>query len=449
MKKAVTMTEGVIWKKLLYFAIPLILGNLFQQMYNAVDSVIVGNYIGSDALAAVGTSGSIINLLIGFCVGASAGAGVVISQFYGAKDRDGLQKAIHTTIAISIVAGIVLTIVGVLLAPLILRAMGTPPEVLPSAKSYLQVYFGGIVFSVIYNMSAGVLNAVGNSKRSLLYLFIAACSNVLLDLFFVVVLKMGIVGVALATDISQLLSCIFILRFLTKTNEIYKVRLKKIRVYDNLLFKILKLGLPTGIQNIVISLSNVIVQSTVNSFGVVALAGFTAYVKIDGFNLLPVLSIGMAATTFTGQNIGAGKLDRVKKGMFTSVGMGIGYTIVSGIMLMVFAPQIISVFTKNGQVVQCGVYVMRYFSPFYWILAILQILSGTIRGAGKTMETMFIFLISLCFFRIIWIAITMSIDHSLPLLILVYPVSWSVGAVLIVLYAWKGKWMPRIAPKES
>lgn len=449
MKKATTMTEGVIWKKLLYFAIPLILGNLFQQMYNAVDSIIVGNYIGSNALAAVGTSGSIINLLIGFCVGASAGAGVVISQFYGAKDRDGLQKAIHTTIAISIVAGIVLTIVGVLLAPLILKAMGTPPEVLPSAKSYLQVYFGGIVFSVIYNMSAGVLNAVGNSKRSLVYLLIAACSNVFLDLFFVVVLKMGIIGVALATDISQFLSCVFILLFLTRTNDIYKVKLKKIRVYDNLLFKILKLGLPTGIQNIVISLSNVIVQSTVNSFGAVALAGFTAYVKIDGFNLLPVLSIGMAATTFTGQNIGAGKLDRVKKGMFTSVGMGIGYTIVSGIMLMVFAPQIISVFTKNEQVVQCGVYVMRYFSPFYWILAILQILSGTIRGAGKTMETMFIFLISLCFFRIIWIAVTMSIDHSLPLLILVYPVSWLVGTILIVLYAWKGKWMPRIAAKES
>lgn len=446
MKKSTIMTEGVIWKKLLFFAIPLILGNLFQQMYNAVDSIIVGNYIGSDALAAVGTSGSIINLLIGFCIGASAGAGVVISQLYGASDREGLHKAVHTTIAVSIIAGIILTAAGIIFAPLILRVMGTPGEVFAAAESYLRVYFCGVVFSVIYNMSAGILNAVGNSRRSLVYLIIAACSNVFLDLFFVVVLKMGIVGAALATDISQLLSCVFILLFLTRTDEMYKVWLKKIRVYRSLLFKILKIGLPTGVQNIVISLSNVIVQSTVNSFGAVVLAGFTAYVKIDGFNLLPVLSIGMAATTFTGQNIGAGKLDRVKKCMFTSVGMGVGYTIVSGILLLLFAPHVIRVFTQNPQVVQCGVFVMKFFCPFYWILAILQILSGTIRGAGKTMETMFIFMASLCLFRILWIAATMSIDHRLSLLMLAYPTSWLVGTLLIVLYAWKGKWLPKLAP---
>ena len=444
MKKTTIMTEGTIWKKLLFFAVPLILGNLFQQLYNTVDSIIVGNYIGREALAAVGASSSVVSLLIGFCIGASAGAGVVISQFFGAQDREGLRKAVHTTVALSIVAGIVMTVAGVLLTPLILRAMGTPSEVFSQASVYLQVYFGGMVFSVIYNMAAGILNAVGNSKRSLVYLLIAACSNIVLDFLFVVVFKMGIIGAALATDISQLISCIFILLFLTRTDEMYKVRLREIRFYDHLLSKILRIGLPTGVQNIVISLSNVIVQSTVNSFGAVVMAGFAAYIKIDGFNLLPVLSISMAATTFTGQNIGAGKLDRVKKCMFTSVAMGVVYTVSTGILLLAFAPQVIGVFTKNMEVVDCGVYIMRFFCPFYWMLAILQILSGTIRGAGRTMETMFVFLISLCLYRIVWIWGSMAYKHSLDLLMMVYPTSWLVGAVLILLYGWKGKWMPRV-----
>lgn len=448
MKKTTIMTEGSIWKKLLFFAVPLILGNLFQQLYNTVDSITVGNYIGSEALAAVGASSSVVNLLIGFCIGASAGAGVVISQFFGARDKEGVRKAVHTTVALSIAAGIVMTIAGVLLTPLILRAMGTPAEVFSQAVTYLQVFFGGIVFSVIYNMAAGILNAVGNSKRSLVYLLIAACSNIVLDLLFVVVLKMGIIGAALATDISQLLSCIFILRFLMRTDEIYKLRFREIRFYDHLLGKILRIGLPTGVQNIVISLSNVIVQSTVNSFGAVVMAGFAAYIKIDGFNLLPVLSISMAATTFTGQNIGAGKLDRVKKCMITSVAMGVVYTVATGILLLAFAPQVIGVFTKNREVVECGVYIMRFFCPFYWMLAVLQILSGTIRGAGKTMETMFVFLISLCLYRIAWIWGAMSVKHSLDLLMMVYPTSWLVGAILILLYGWKGKWMPKIPKRD-
>lgn len=449
MKKVTAMTEGSIWKEILFFSIPLILGNLFQQLYNTVDTIIVGNYIGSEALAAVGSSASIINLLIGFCIGASAGAGVVISQFFGAKDREGVRKAVHTTIAIAIAAGIILTAAGILLAPLLLRAMGTPAEVFHQAVTYLQVYFGGIVFSVIYNMSAGILNAVGNSRRSLVYLMIAAISNIFLDLLFVVVLKMGIIGAALATDISQLISCIFIMVFLVKSQEVYKVKLKEIRFYDNLLGKILKIGLPTGIQNIVISFSNVIVQSSVNSFGAVVMAGFAAYVKIDGFNILPVLSFSMAATTFAGQNIGAGKYERVKKGMYVSVGMGIIYTILTGILLLIFAPQVIGVFTKNQEVVAYGVYMMKFFCPFYWILGILQVLSGTIRGTGKTLQTMLVFLFSLCIFRVAWIWGALSVSHELSGVMAAYPLSWAVGAVMILLYAWKGKWMPeRVHKKE-
>lgn len=449
MKNSTVMTEGSIWKKILFFSIPLILGNLFQQLYNTVDSIIVGNYIGSEALAAVGSSGSIITLLIGFCIGASAGAGVVIAQFYGARDKEGVRKAVHTTIAIAIAAGAILTVVGIVTTPLLLKAMGTPKEVFDQASIYLKVYFGGILFSVVYNMSAGILNAVGNSKRSLVYLMIAAISNIFLDLLFVVVFKMGIVGVAIATDISQLLSCIFILWFLVKSEDIYQVKLKDIRCYDNLLGKILKIGLPTGVQNIVISLSNVIVQSSVNSFGAVAMAGFAAYIKVDGFNILPVLSFSMAATTFVGQNVGAGRLDRVKKGMYVSVAMGIIYTVCTGILLLIFAPQVIGVFTQNKQVVEYGVYIMKFFCPFYWMLGILHILAGTIRGTGKTMQAMFVFLFSLCIFRVCWIWVAMAVSHEIGGVMLGYPLSWLVGLIMILLYVWKGNWMPYGMKKDS
>ena len=445
MKKTTIMTEGSIWKKLLMYSIPLILGNLFQQLYNTVDSIIVGNYIGSEALAAVGSSGSIINLLIGFCVGASAGAGVVIAQFFGAQDKEGVRKAVHTTLAIAIAAGVVMTVVGILLVPFLLRAMGTPEEVFGQAVTYLQVYFGGIFFSVIYNMSAGILNAVGNSRRSLIYLMIAAVSNIFLDLLLVVVLKMGIVGAALATDISQLLSCIFILLFLTRSQEIYRVCLREIRFYERMPSKIIKIGLPTGIQHVVISFSNVLVQSSVNSFGAAAMAGFAAYIKIDGFNILPVMSFSTAATTFTGQNIGAGKYDRVKRGMYVSLAMGIIYTIATGILLLIFAPQVIGVFTDNQEVVTYGVYIMKFFCPFYWSLAILHVLSGTIRGTGHTLEPMLVILFSLCVFRVIWITAALSIAHQFSYVMVVYPLSWLVGMILILLYAWKGRWMPKKA----
>lgn len=443
MNKQTMMTEGAIWKKILLFSIPLILGNLFQQLYNTVDSIIVGRFIGSNALAAVGSGSSFINLLIGFCVGASAGAGVVISQAYGAQDTERVHKAVHTTIAIAIVSGLVVTLAGVLLAPVVHNIMGTPKEVYADAVRYLRVYFGGMLFSVVYNLAAGILNAVGNSKRSLIYLMIAAFSNIILDLFFVVVLKMGVVGVALATDISQFLSCIFIIGYLLKTNEVYKIKLREIRFYDNLVSKILKIGLPTGIQNIVIALSNVIIQSGVNSFGPVVMAGFTSYVKIDGFNFLPVMSFSMAATTFTGQNIGAGKIDRVKKGMKVSIAMGVGYAIATGMLLYIIAPQAMGIFTKDPDVVACGVYLTKFFCPFYWILSFSHILAGTIRGTGKTLPPMIIILVSLCLFRIIWIATMVPVIGELYGLIMVYPISFVILATLMILYAKFGKWLPK------
>lgn len=447
MKNNTLMTSGTIWKEILLFSIPLILGNLFQQLYNIVDSIIVGNVVGSSALAAVGASGAIIQLLVGFCIGASAGAGVVTSQYYGARDDEGVRKAVHTTIAISIAAGAILSVIGVLTAPLILDIMGTPEEVFDQASDYLRVFFAGIIFSVIYNMSAGILNAVGNSRRSLIYLIIAAVSNIFLDILFVAVFKMGVVGAAIATDISQLISCIFILRFMRRSKESYKIRLRDIRFYDNLLSKIVKIGLPTGVQNIVISLSNVVVQSGVNSFGATVMASYAAFNKIDGFILLPILSMSMAATTFAGQNYGAREFERVRSGMKVSIGMGAVYAVVAGALMLIFAPYIIRIFTGEQAVIDYGIYMMKYMYPFYWIIAIFHIATGTIRGVGKTLQAMIMSICSLCAVRIIWIWGSFQFAHKLYLLLLGYPITWVIGAIMMLIYIKKGKWL--VDPEDT
>lgn len=440
-KNNTLMTSGTIWKEILFFSIPLVLGNLFQQLYNIVDSIIVGNVVGSHALAAVGAGGSVIQLLIGFCIGASSGAGVVTSQYYGARNEEGVRKAVHTTLAISITAGIVLSVIGVLAAPAILRAMGTPEEVFEQAADYLQVYFAGIIFAIVYNMSAGILNAVGNSRRSLIYLVIAVVTNIVLDILFVYVFRMGVIGAALATDISQLVSCIFILRFLSKSKEMYKVQLRKIRFYDHLLSRILKIGLPTGVQSIVISLSNILVQTSINSFGATVMASFAAFNKIDGIILLPIMSISMAATTFCGQNFGACEVERVRKGMKTSVGMGTLYAIAAGAVMLIFGPYIIRIFTGEQAVIENGIYMMNLMYPFYWTLAIMNITIGAIRGTGRTMEGMVVSIFSLCVCRVIWIFAALRISHRLSLLILGYPITWIIGAVIMLVYIKRGRWL--------
>ncbi len=442
MKKTTLMTEGKIWKQILLFSLPLIFGNLLQQLYNTADSIIVGNFVGSEALAAVGSSGSLINLLISFCMGASAGAGVVIAQYYGASDKQRVQDAVHTTLAIAVVAGAIISIVGMSASPVLLRWMGTPGEVMPNSVLYLRIFFGGLVFNVIYNMAAGILNAVGNSKRSLIYLAIASGSNIILDLVFVVGLKMGVAGVAIATDISQVLSSIFILRFLIRVDEVYRADLKKVRWNSMMAKRIIKIGLPTGIQNMVISFSNVLIQSSVNGFGAKAMAGFAAYIKVDGFNILPVMSFSMAATTFTGQNIGAGKIDRVKRGMWVTLIMGIIYTIMTGILLLSFSHQIIGVFTKDVDVIYYGTLAMWYFCPFYYLLNVMHALAGTVRGTGKTIPPMAIILFSLCIYRVIWVRFVVPHVDSIRGVYTVYPTSWAIGAALMVLYVWKGKWIP-------
>ncbi len=442
-KQTNLMTEGNILKKIFFFSVPLILGNLFQQLYNTVDSIIVGNYVGKGALAAVGSSTSTINLLIAFSQGAAVGAGVVIAQYLGAKEKQKVEEAVHTAMGIAIALGMILTVLGIALSGTILRLMDTPGDVIEQSNLYLKIYFAGVVFNVIYNMGAGILNAAGNSKRSLIYLCYASVINIVLDLLLIRVFKMGVEGAAIATDISQIASSVFVVAYLMRTREDYKIQLKKLKIHKNMAYGIIKVGLPTGIQNMVISFSNVLVQSSVNGYGSSAVAGFGAYTKVDGFNILPVMSFSMAVTTFTGQNIGAGKIDRVKKGMWITMAMGVVYTITTGCLLLIFSEPIMRLFTQDKEVIEYGRQAMYYFCPFYFMLSIMHALAGTIRGTGKSIPPMIILLTSLCVFRVIWIIFVLPHFSAINGIFVLYPVSWAVGLVLMILYAWKGKWLPK------
>ena len=435
------MTEGGIFKNLLFFATPLILGNLLQQMYNAVDSIIVGNYVGSNALAAVGAGASLIYLLIAFSLGASVGAGVIVSQYLGAKDKEGVHKAVHTAMTISIILGLILTAGGILFSRKLLVMMNTPAEILDDAACYLRIYSCGLIFNVVYNMAAGILNAAGNSRRSLMYLAAAAVVNIFMDLLLIAGLKIGVAGAAIATNFSQAISCILALWFLFRVPADYRISLKSLRIHKAMALRIIQIGLPTGIQNMVISFSNILIQASINQYGATAVAGFSAYLKIDGFNILPVLSFSMAITTFIGQNYGAGKYDRMKKGMWVTLLMGIVYTVLTGILLLTFSGQIMRLFSEDVGVIAYGQTAMRYFCPFYWILAILHSLAGTVRGTGKSIPPMVVLLVSLCLFRIVWIQLVLPYYTSIEGIFILYPVSWLVGAVLMILYTWKGKWI--------
>ncbi len=440
-KNTVLMTEGGIFKNLLFFATPLILGNLLQQMYNAVDSIIVGNYVGSNALAAVGAGASLIYLLIAFSLGASVGAGVIVSQYLGAKEKEGVHKAVHTAMTISIILGLILAAGGILFSRKLLVMMNTPAEILDDAACYLRIYSYGLIFNVVYNMAAGILNAAGNSRRSLMYLAAAAVVNIFMDLLLIAGLKIGVAGAAIATNFSQAISCILALWFLFRVPADYRISLKSLRIHKAMALRIIQIGLPTGIQNMVISFSNILIQASINQYGAMAVAGFSAYLKIDGFNILPVLSFSMAITTFIGQNYGAGKYDRMKKGMWVTLLMGIVYTVLTGILLLTFSGQIMRLFSEDVGVIAYGQTAMRYFCPFYWILAILHSLAGTVRGTGKSIPPMVVLLVSLCLFRIVWIQLVLPYYTSIEGIFILYPVSWLVGAVLMILYTWKGKWI--------
>ncbi len=438
--KSMNMTEGTIWKQLIYFAFPLLIGNLFQQLYNTVDSVVVGNFVSTEALAAVGSVTPIINMLVGFFSGLATGAGVVISQFFGAQNRTMLHKSVHTTLLMTVGLGIIFTFVGIFMTPFMLNLMSTPEDVFDGAALYLKIYFGGVMGLMLYNMASGILRAVGDSKRPLYFLILSSLLNVVLDLAFVLLFKMGIAGVAIATIIAQFISAFLLLVVLARSDEDYKLVLRDLKIDPEILKKVIRIGLPAGLQMAVTSFSNVFVQSYINRFGSACMAGWTSYSKIDQFVLLPMQSLSLSATTFVGQNLGAGNLARAKKGTRVSLVLSVAITALLTVLLIAFSSQLLMLFNQDPEVLKYGNIFIRYLGPFYVICCANQIFAGSLRGAGDATGPMIIMLLSFVVFRQIYLFIgTMFID-SIIFVGLGYPVGWVVCSIGMAFHYFRGRW---------
>ena len=433
-KGQVSLTSGSVAKGMVAFAAPIFFSNLFQQLYNAVDSLIVGNFIGDDALAAVGSSGSLIFLLTGFVNGVSLGAGVLVARYFGAKDDESLKKAVHTTVALGIVVGLALTVVGVILTPQILRWMDTPENVMPNSIIYFRVYFLGCLAVVLYNVGSSILQSVGDSQSPMRYLITASILNVVLDLLFVAVLHMGVGSAALATILSQIVSAFLAFRKLSRATGAFAVRWKEIRFDWPTLRAVVAQGLPSGVQNSVISLANVIVQANINAFGSQAMAGCAAYSKVEGFAFLPVTCFSMALATFVSQNIGAGKLDRVRKGM--RFGLITSPLLAEGIGLAIFglAPLLIGAFNNEPDVVAFGVQQARTVALFYCLLAFSHCCAGILRGLGRPTVPMVVMLAVWCALRITYITVVLRQIPNISVIFWAYPLTWSISSALFAWY---------------
>ena len=436
-----SLTEGPIWKVMLMFAFPVFLGNLFQQFYNTFDSWVVGRFLGETALAAVSSSGSLIFMMIGFFNGVAMGAGVVISRYYGARNYEDLSKSIHTNVALGLAAGVLLTVVGVGFSPTILRWMGTPENVMDESVQYFRYYFIGGIFVVMYNVFVGILHAVGDSKHPLTYLIFSTFVNIVLDLVFVGVFHWGVGSAALATTISQGISALLCCIHLLRVPEPYRMEVRKIRFDKECTKLILQMGVPSGVQNSVISIANVVVQSNINSFGSAAMAGCGAHSKLEGFAFLPVTCFTQALSTFVGQNLGAKQYDRVKKG----VGFGIFCCMVLaeaiGITVYLFAPQLIAFFNDSPEVVDFGVRHMRTICLFYCLMAFSHCIAAILRGAGKASVPMYTMLMCWCVIRVCYITLALQIVNRLETVSWAYPITWSCSSIVFLIYFFKVDWM--------
>ena len=443
------LTKGSIVKAIILFSVPLLIGNLFQQLYNAVDSYVVGNYVGKVALAAVGASTPIINMLIGFFMGISTGAGVVIAQFFGAGDLSKMKKAIHNSIALTLVIGVVLTVVGLVFNDPILKAIGVPSDVFSEASTYLSIYFWSLIFVMIYNMGSGILRSVGDSKRPLYFLIFSSVINIVLDFLFVKNFGFGVAGAGYATLIAQAISAIMVMYVLMKTEDDYKVVLKEIGFDKEILLKIIKIGLPTGFQQSIVSLSNVIVQSYINVYGASVIAGYSVTIKIDGFVNLPLQAFNMAITTFVGQNIGAKQYNRVKKGAYITTFLAmvtIGFFVV---IMYFFGRDFIALFNQEKDVIDAGRLMQLTFLPFYIFLPINQVINGVLRGAGRSAVPMYVMIFSFVFLRQIYLFLVTKVTSDVVYVFLGWPTTWVVCSLIFIVYFFKVQWLPQEKGAEA
>ncbi|GLC82032.1 MATE family efflux transporter [Lacrimispora brassicae] len=435
------ITEGVIWKQLLLFFFPILFGTFFQQLYNTADAIIVGRFVGKEALAAVGgPTGPLINLLIGFFIGLSSGAGVIISQLYGARQKEQVSQAVHTAMAFSMLCGAFLMVVGILAAPYALMAMGTPDEILHYAVLYMRIYFVGVIPNLVYNMGAGILRAIGDSKRPLYFLIASCFTNVILDIIFVVYWNMGVMGAALATIISQLVSAVLVILVLVRTREAYRLVPKAIRVDRDMLLRIIRIGFPAGLQSVMYSSSNIIIQSSVNALGTDTIAAWTAYGKIDSVFWMIISAFGISITTFVGQNYGAGKRDRIYKGIRVCMIMSFASTAVLSVLLYAFGNYVYLLFTTDEAVIQKGTQILRYLAPTFFTYVCIEIYSGSLRGVGDCWIPMILTSLGVCALRVVWICVAVPLRPAIETVIFSYPLTWAATSLLFIVYFnWFGK----------
>lgn len=440
------ITEGVIWQQILIFFFPILIGTFFQQLYNTADAVIVGRFVGKEALSAVGgPSGTIINVLIGFFLGLSSGATVIISQYYGAKERESVSHAVHTSIALSIVGGIVIMFLGIAISPIALRMMGTPEDIMKDSIIYMSTFFLGTVFNLIYNIGSGILRAIGDSKRPLYFLIVSCCINIVLDIFFVGVCKLGVFGAALATIIAQLVSALLVILVLMRTDDCYQLVLQQIRFDSRILKVIFRIGLPAGAQSMMYSISNVIIQAGINSFGTDVVAAWTAYSKMDGFFWMIMSAFGISITTFVGQNYGAGLDVRVKRGIKVCMGMAMSVSLVLAGILYFGGPFLFYFFTTDQEVLKIGADMVRFFAPFYITYVTIEILSGSLRGIGDSFVPMLLTGFGICGLRILWMVIIVPKFPHVNTLMLSYPISWIITSIMFIVYI---KWFSGFKKKS-
>ena len=436
------ITEGVIWKQLLIFFFPILMGTFFQQMYNTMDTIIVGRLVGTEALAAVGATGPLVSMVNGFFIGVSSGATVVLSQAYGAGDRKGVSDSIHTGVALSLLLGVMLTAIGICLGGRVMGWMGTPENCMADATTYLRIYFAGSIGTVVYNMGAGILRAMGDSKRPMLFLMVTCILNVVLDLLFVAVLHMGVACAALATVLSQMISAVLPIVVLLRQKE-DRLELRKLRIERSLLGRILRIGIPAGLQFVTFDFSNILIQSGINSFGDITMAAWTAHGKTDALVWMISGAFGVSITTFVGQNFGAQKYSRIRQGAWTCLALSIAMVCALNVTLLLFRSQILGIYTDNPEVIAVGSMVMLSIMPYEFLFMPIEVFAGTMRGVGNSLMPTLITGSCVCLFRVVWLMTAVRHWHSLKTLTLSYPLSWALAAAVFLVVYFKGNWLRR------
>ena len=434
-RRDVDMTEGSIIRHLITFAFPLLIGNIFQQLYNTVDTWVVGNYVSNEAFSAVGTVGPIINMLIGFFLGLSSGAGVVISQYYGAKKHDKVQDTVHTAILMTIILAVIFTFLGIAMAPFMIRFMKTPESVIPESTAYLTIYFSGVIGLMLYNIGSGILRAVGDSQRPFYFLVVSAVLNTVLDLVFVLAFDMGVEGVALATVLAQCTSAVLVMITLMRSDSCIHLSWKKLKIHWDMMKKIIRVGIPAAIQMAITSFSNVFVQSYINFFGADCMSGWTAYGKIDQLLFLPMQSLALASTTFVGQNLGQNQIERAKKGIAISFGLSVISTIIVMIPVLIFSGSLVAFFNDKPEVIEYGTLFLHWITPFYVLCCVNQVYSGALRGAGNSRAPMVIMLVSFVGFRQLYLFVVANfISNTVLPIAMGYPAGWLLCSALTYIY---------------